>query len=212
MADWTLVASTLGAALIAGLAGLDGVLLQSQIARAQSQGETERLRLQHREDERRHRQGVYHDFMDAVSSIDTILRAAAPRILDGTIMEESWKPVRELLIERLYRFRHCVNGLVLFGSEEVERAARDLDVISFAGADGELLTGLLRGEVEIGDGESSLTAVQIMLDPWTSTNEARQGWDESVARVTAAMRADVRTEPGGRAKASEQSGGGARRS
>lgn len=112
--DWTPVA----AAAIAAASGIGGAALGYFTARYQSKGELERVRLKHGEEHLRHRQAVYHDFLDS-----------AHRFHQASGMVEPFKTPEEY--QRWAReFEHRLTAVRLFGTAEASHAAQRLaDVI-----------------------------------------------------------------------------------
>jgi hypothetical protein len=108
MPDWTIVAT----AGISAASGIGGAALGFLGAIRQGQSDTERLRAQHIEDERRHRQGVYHDLIDHLHAFN---RMASEDVMSEAEFAE-WEP----------RFVHLVNGVRLFGGTSVAEAAGEL--------------------------------------------------------------------------------------
>jgi hypothetical protein len=190
LADWTTILTALGAASIAGWFGYRGARWQGKVALETMRGELERLERQHREDHRRHRQGVYHDFLDAAEALDAVMRGAVPSILDGSFFEDdSWRPVRDELGEALRRIRHGLNGLSIFGSSAVADAALQFDAVFLQGAESELRVALLRGSVDL-EQPSERVSVRELLRTWTD-ERSRDGWGELLGDLMRAMRADV---------------------
>jgi hypothetical protein len=126
--DWT----TLGAAAIAGSAGLGSGLGAARIAyltgKRQSaveleriRAENDRLRTQHQEEHLRHRQAVYHDFLDSAHRFHQ----------DAGGTEPLAKPAEAQ--EWMREFEHRLMAVCLFGTEVAWKAAQRLaDVIGDA--------------------------------------------------------------------------------
>jgi hypothetical protein len=98
-------------ALAVALIGLFSSRLTASVAKLQVQAETERLHAQHAEQHLQHRQGVYHDVLNADRRLLELLRDP------NTEQEAVWKAWR-LLTE-------AVNGAVLFGTSQVGSSAVD---------------------------------------------------------------------------------------
>lgn len=106
--DWTTVAT----AAVTGLVGFGGAWLQGRTSIRQAHEETDRLRLQHREEHLRNRQGTYHEFLRTVRNLDAILVGEMPR--DD-----------ETLGKCLESYRYCRAGIDLFGTPAVRRATNE---------------------------------------------------------------------------------------
>lgn len=117
--DWTVAVTT----AISAAAGLSGAALGYLGAIRQGQSETERQREQHREDERRHRQGVYHDLLDHYQRLLGAVHGADPM-------------TPEQFAEWRARFIHLTNGARLFGATAVAEAVEPIvrGVAEFDGA------------------------------------------------------------------------------
>jgi hypothetical protein len=127
MTDWTVILTSLAAASVAGLAGYAGARMQAQVAmrgieaenarlRDRIDADSERLREQHREEHFRHRQGVYHDLLDA----DRLMIRLAPRAPQ--------LPMRE--IDAVFsNLDHTANAVRLFGAPRVWDEAEKLLVL-----------------------------------------------------------------------------------
>lgn len=98
---------------------LNGVL-SGRSARAAAEEETERLRLQHQEDERQHRQGTYHRTLAAFNAMD-----AWARNLSATIEEYE-------AISAEFTFLH--GGCHLFGDQDVIDAFDPITELLYMGA------------------------------------------------------------------------------
>jgi hypothetical protein len=122
VSDWTIVATTLGASAITGAVGYFSAKWQGKVGLEQANQETRRLRLQHQEDHLRNRQNTYHEFLDEAATWERT-KATTDAIFGVEVQtpeqEETWQ-------ERNRRFRHLLNGVYLFGTEPVRRAAKDL--------------------------------------------------------------------------------------
>jgi hypothetical protein len=117
MTDWTLILTSVGTSAVAGsLTGWFvylGAKRSGAVALRGVEAENERLREQHREDHFRHRQGVYHDFLD----VDRALMRRSPRVTE--------MPMEE--IEALFvALEHTYNAVLLFGTPAVIGAAETL--------------------------------------------------------------------------------------
>ena len=88
------------------LGAISGGYFQARVARDQIEAEADRLRQQSEEDHLRHRQGVYHD------------------ALDGWNAYEAYRGGKAQPIPQLTAFSEAMNGVVLFGDDDV-RAAVD---------------------------------------------------------------------------------------
>ncbi len=107
--DWTVILTSIGTASVAGVVGFKAAAMQARVSLRGIEAENGRLREQHKEDHFRHRQGVYHDFLDAEM---LLLRA-------GMSSEGDLQVV-------LAGFSHARNAVLLFGSEPVKEAAESL--------------------------------------------------------------------------------------
>jgi hypothetical protein len=134
MSDWTTVA----AAGIAGASGVFGALLGYLTAHRQAAVEIDRLRLEHGEEHHRHRQAVYHDFLDSAHRF----HQAAGDIEPFPEPEDYQEWARE--------FEHNLTAVRLFGARAASEAALNLaEAISDAMGEtpkysGEVETRLLR--------------------------------------------------------------------
>jgi hypothetical protein len=79
--------------------------------RATTEAEIRRMEREHQEDHLRHRQAVYHDFLDAHRQLDNFATGNADTV-----------DVAELRL----RFNHAANAVVLFGVPDVRDAMTDL--------------------------------------------------------------------------------------
>lgn len=103
---------------IAGLIGTgSGALLSYKAGLAASKEETERLREQHREDERRNRQGTYHQLITLVNELMWV---------DRTKLDD--------LLERWF---FLSAGITLFGAPDVVEKTRSLSNVLAKGAEGQ---------------------------------------------------------------------------
>jgi hypothetical protein len=105
--DWTLISTTLGTASITGLLGYVVAKRNGDVALRGVEAENGRLREQHREDHFRHRQGSYHDFLNAERAVR--FRFAT----SGT-----GRPAEEF-IPLFGKLDDTYNGVILFGSPSV---------------------------------------------------------------------------------------------
>jgi hypothetical protein len=103
---------------IAGLVGTgSGAILSYKAGLATSQEETERLREQHREEERRNRQGTYHQLI--------------------TLVNELMWAERKNLDDLLGRWFFLSAGITLFGAPEVVEKTRLLSNVLAKGSEGQ---------------------------------------------------------------------------
>lgn len=103
---------------IAGLVGTgSGAILSYKAGLATSQEETERLREQHREEERRNRQGTYHQLI--------------------TLVNELMWTERKNLDDLLGRWFFLSAGITLFGASEVVEKTRLLSNVLAKGSEGQ---------------------------------------------------------------------------
>jgi hypothetical protein len=116
VADWTLITTTLGAALISGGFGYGAARANGKVAlrqlesettrtREQIEAENQRLRNQHREDHLRNRQGTYHAFLNVERELQLRFGFGAQPIS------------REHYDDWAKRFFDLFNGVLLFGPE-----------------------------------------------------------------------------------------------
>ena len=100
---------------IAGLIGTSaGAVLSYRAGLATAREETERLREQHREDERRNRQGTYHQMLALVNELLWVDRKRMPELLE--------------------RWQFVSAGVALFGAPAVVEKVRPLSRILAEGA------------------------------------------------------------------------------
>jgi hypothetical protein len=114
--DLTPVLTALIGATGTGVGGWIGYLTSkrgSSVELRRIEAENERLREQHREDHSRHRQAVYHDFLDT-----------AHRFHQDMVGTE--KMTRDEKREWLRVFEHRTNAVLLFGAQSASEAARGL--------------------------------------------------------------------------------------
>jgi hypothetical protein len=90
---------------------------------AQTRGEIKKLRAEQDEAHFSHRQSCYHDLLNAERKMHAILAE-----------QELPNPVPKGWVEVKDRFRDCVNGVIISGSDEAVSAARRLDHFYFDGA------------------------------------------------------------------------------
>lgn len=103
---------------IAGLVGTgSGAILSYKVGLATSREETERLREQHREEERRNRQGTYHQLI--------------------TLVNELMWAERKNLDDLLGRWFFLSAGITLFGAPEVVEKTRLLSNVLAKGSEGQ---------------------------------------------------------------------------
>lgn len=107
VSDWP---SLLVTGLTSGLAGFGGSYLLSRASIRGVEGEMERLKTSHEEDHFRHRQGVYHDYLDALTALANLTTRSKLEPEDMT----TWFA--------LYSHRH--NAVALFAAGHVTEAAR----------------------------------------------------------------------------------------
>ena len=84
--------------------------------------ENDRLKLQHREDHLRNRQSTYHEFLDEASTFER-MRETVEAVFGDDQHDEDREAARS---ESSRRFKHLLNGVRLFGTERVRRAADSL--------------------------------------------------------------------------------------
>lgn len=142
-ADWTTIA--------VAFLGTAGTLTGYWVARRNSRDETERLRVQYREDERRNRQNHYHQMLAYFDSLDSWARSGTAR---GKEFEELGR-----------HFDNLHGGMLLFGDEKV---------VDALGPVIELLD-------EIGDGEGSGDEVARWKEAYFSRREALVGHQGDLA-------------------------------
>jgi hypothetical protein len=118
MTDWTIVVTTLGASGITGFLGYASARFQAHAVISQVVAENDRLKLQHREDHLRNRQSTYHEFLDEAATFERMTQQA--QAVFGREPADIDEGAR---LERNRRFRHLLNGVRLFGTEEVRVAA-----------------------------------------------------------------------------------------
>jgi hypothetical protein len=103
---------------IAGLMGTGlGAFLSYKAGLATSKEETERLREQHREEERRNRQGTYHQLVTLVNELMWVDRKNLGAVLD--------------------RWYFVSAGITLFGAPEVVEKTRLLSDVIAKGSEGQ---------------------------------------------------------------------------
>lgn len=95
--------------IITGLVGLAGSVVTYLIARHQADAEMAKLRAQHTEDERRHRQGIYHQLLELLMN-----REKAIDNLDALPVEEATQFGDQL--------NHLQAAVRLFGAKDVATA------------------------------------------------------------------------------------------
>lgn len=185
MSDWTIVVTTLGASGITGLVGYASAKWQGNVALDQARMENERLEAQHREDHLRNRQATYHDFLDYAATWERI--ATTTRQIFGE--DEPNEEARARGEEADRRFRHLLNGVLLFGTEPVRQAARELERIQtqitaewWARIDGERVRRRQQGP----DAQRRPEPVGFAFPI-----ERREEWEAALERLIDAMRADV---------------------
>lgn len=113
MADWSITATTLGASAITGAVGYFGARLQAAASIRQVDAENERLRVQNAEDHLRNRQTTYHRLLDLLHNFD-IAAWSGPGV--GQSAFQTF----------LFEFGHLHNGAILFGTDDVSTAAKNL--------------------------------------------------------------------------------------
>lgn len=90
-------------------------MLSFKLGRDSQREETERLRIQHREDERRNRQGTYHRLLAVLDRFDTFATGYAPT---DARFEEA-----------LADYNTLHGGVLLFGHESVKGAMGPITVL-----------------------------------------------------------------------------------
>lgn len=150
-----------------------------------------RQRRQHAEAERQHRQGVYHDFYDAVTQLNALLEETAPAIRSGELFSEDaeWSKTREALFAVLRQFRHTLNGVYLFGGDDVRMAAEGVVAANYGDADLDLVVAILRGQATMRRGDTR-TALSVMIEPWELGLAEGDFW-EPLEKLLSEMRKDV---------------------
>jgi hypothetical protein len=165
MNDWATVAIALGPAGITGLVGYYAAKFARDSSKEETRAATERIRLEHAEAMRSHRQTVYHDFLTLLERHNLMMFGFAPR--DQHLYEE-W-------LDKFYAQYH---GLHLFGAQGVRDALGALvDVLTAAGS-----------EALGGAPEDQPLEVEHMVSVWPRHMEA---FAEVTADLTIAMREDV---------------------
>jgi len=113
VADWTVIITSLGSVSIGGGIGLLSARLSGRVALRGVEAENERRREQHQEEHFRHRQGVYHDFLN-------VERALSPwSVLSNAVTTEDMPAL-------FSRLNESYNAVTLFGTDPVIESARDL--------------------------------------------------------------------------------------
>ena len=110
MSDWSIVA----AAEITAAAGIAGAGLGYLTAWKQSGTEIARLRLEHGEERLRHRQAVYHDFLDSAHRFHQDAGG-----VEAFVRSEEYQAWARA-------FEHNLTAVSLFGTEEAWKAAQNL--------------------------------------------------------------------------------------
>jgi len=108
MADWTTITTAIGTSSVTGVVAWYGTRKAAESTNRQTEAELERLRTQHHEDERRNRQGTYHDFLTADERLWILLQ-----------IEDAGDAEMEELTKLFPRWRHLANGVRLFGAPAV---------------------------------------------------------------------------------------------
>jgi hypothetical protein len=166
VSDWATVAIAVGPAAITGTVAYFAARFQRDTSKAETEAATLRIRIEHSEAERQHRQGAYHDFLILLEQQAAMMSGFAP--LDEAKFQE-W----------IGSFYAQYQGLHLFGAQEVRNALRPLiDAINMAGK-------------EADEGDRSLPFFERMRTAW-----GRHGEEIVAATdgLTEAMRADVAPE------------------
>ena len=111
-------------------------------------------------------------------------RSAPARLFEA----DEWASVRTELASVLSQFRHTLNGVYLFGGDDVRKAAEGVEAMMYGGADLELMVALRRGKATL-QKESMLTALSVMIEPWESGLAEGDFW-EPLEKLLDAMRED----------------------
>ncbi len=116
--DWTTVgvaAISAGSAVVGSALGYLTALRSSGVEIRKAEEETERLRLQHGEEHLRHRQAIYHDFLDSAHRYHQAVGDVEPFPTPADYT--AWRNKNE----------HDLSAVSLFGTERAWRAAQELD-------------------------------------------------------------------------------------
>ena len=152
---------------------------------------------------------MYHDFYDSATLLNALLEDAAPAVRSGELFEaDEWASVRTELASVLSQFRHTLNGVYLFGGDDVRKAAEGVEAMMYGGADLELMVALRRGKATL-QKESMLTALSVMIEPWESglaeaTSGSRSRNCSTRCAKTYARLADGFEQPGREAETEAQ--------
>jgi hypothetical protein len=127
MPAWATVAIAIGPALITACVALFAARFQRDTSLAETNAATERLRIEHAETERSHRQGVYHQFLTLIERQDATMMGFAP-------LSE------ELFRDWLSQYYAIHQGMSLFGAQSVRDALTPLaDMLDEEGAEARII-------------------------------------------------------------------------
>lgn len=116
MPAWATVLIAIGPAAVTGFVAWFGARYQRDTSLAETDQATLRLRVEHAENERQHRQGVYHDFLKLLNAQDAMMSGWAP--LDEQRYNE-WLGAHYALFQ----------GIHLFGDQLVRDALSPLTAL-----------------------------------------------------------------------------------
>jgi hypothetical protein len=85
--------------------------------------ERQRLTAEAARRDREHRQGVYHDFLNALSRVDALATVATAEEYDALSSHAGGSRGRGTFLSVLVQARNLLNGVLLFGTPEVVAAA-----------------------------------------------------------------------------------------
>jgi hypothetical protein len=115
--DWTVIGTAAIAASSAVVGSALGYATSRHVARVELrkfEAENERLRTQHGEEHLRHRQAVYHDFLDSAHRFHQDAGGTEPFARPAEA--QRW----------LRAFEHCLSAVSLFGTERAWHAADEV--------------------------------------------------------------------------------------
>jgi hypothetical protein len=119
----TAVLLALGPAIVTGVVGYRGAMLQAAVSIKGVEAENERLRQEQREGERQRRLGSYHDFLSLMHRLDAMMAGFAPLSKEAF---DGW----------LDAFQSLYGGIDLYGSDSVrEQLAKAKDVLDEIGTE-----------------------------------------------------------------------------
>jgi hypothetical protein len=184
--DWTNVAT----AAIAASAGIGGGYFsgrwQAKVGFRQVDAEMTRLQATHAEEHLRNRQSTYHEFLDQAGTWERM--AATTRHIFGE--EEPSEDAQAQGEEADRRFRHLLNGVLLFGTEPVRSAAKRLEDIHTQ------ITADWWARIETERARASGAADRPRPKPvgFAFPIERRPEWEQALEQLIDMMRADVAPE------------------